>query len=242
MSERNYWQRLLRNEMSRRSLLRASARAGVGATGLALVGCGDDDGQQTVAQAQQQEQQVMQQQAEQQPQQQQAQQQQAEQQQPEQQAEAVEQQEQATVADALAETAEFSVPWPLDQVDLDASIVTARADHGGGLDQQRNGSFTNYHSHAAVFNAAMEVDPRDANPISSLATPEWIDRVTVRASVASAPFHDGSILTAHDVVFSYDRMAGKAAYHRAARRPITPAAGPPMPRPGGPPTGSGTRR
>ena len=196
--------------MSRRSLLRASARAGVGATGLALVGCGDDDdGQQTVAQAQQQEQQVMQQQAEQQPQQQQAQQQQAEQQ-----AEAVEQQEQATVADALAEEAECSVPWPLDQVDLDASIVTARADDGGGLDQQRNGSFTNYHSHAAVFNAAMEVDPRDANPIPSLATPEWIDRVTVRASVVPAPFHDGSILTAHDVVFSYDRMAGKAAYHQ----------------------------
>ncbi len=96
--------------MSRRSLLRASAWAGVGATGLALVGCGDDDGQQTVAQAQQQEQQVMQQQAEQQPQQQQAQQ----------------QQEQATVADALAKEAECSVPWPLDQVDLDASILTAR--------------------------------------------------------------------------------------------------------------------
>ena len=146
------------------------------------------------------------------------------------------------MADALAEEAECSVPWPLDQVDLDASIVTARADDGGGLDQQRNGSFTNYHSHAAVFNAAMEVDPRDANPIPSLATPEWIDRVTVRASVVPAPFHDGSILTAHDVVFSYDRMAGKAAYHRAARRPITPAAGPPMRRPGGPPTGSGTRR
>ena len=29
--------------MSRRGILRASARAGVGAAGLALVGCGDDD-------------------------------------------------------------------------------------------------------------------------------------------------------------------------------------------------------
>ena len=243
MSERNYWQRLRRNEISRRSLLRASARAGVGATGLALVGCGDDDdGQQTIAQAQQQEQQVMQQQAEQQPQQQQAQQQQAEQQQAEQQAEAVEQQEQATVADALAETAEFSVPWPLDQVDLDASIVTARADDGGGLDQQRNGSFTNYHSHAAVFNAAMEVDPRDANPIPSLATPEWIDRVTVRASVVPAPFHDGSILTAHDVVFSYDRMAGKAAYQQGGETTDHPGGWTSNATAGGPPTGSGTRR
>ena len=53
--------------MSRRALLGASARAGVGAAGLALVGCGDDDddGQQTaaqVAQQQDQQQQAMQQQ------------------------------------------------------------------------------------------------------------------------------------------------------------------------------------
>ena len=43
MSERNYWSRMRRSRMSRRSLLRASGRAGVGAAGLALVGCGDDD-------------------------------------------------------------------------------------------------------------------------------------------------------------------------------------------------------
>ena len=77
MSERNYWTKLGRRAMSRRTLLRASARAGVGAAGLALVGCGDDDddGQQTVAQAQQQAMQQPQaeQQAEQQAQQQQAQ-------------------------------------------------------------------------------------------------------------------------------------------------------------------------
>ena len=40
---KNYWQRMRRNRLSRRELLRASARAGVGAAGLALVGCGDDD-------------------------------------------------------------------------------------------------------------------------------------------------------------------------------------------------------
>ena len=90
------------------------------------------------------------------------------------------------------------------------------ADDSGNVDQQRNGSFTNYHSHAAVFNAAMERDPRDANPIPSLAAPEWIDRVTVRASVVPAPFHDGSILTAHDLVFSYDRMGALAEYHDGA--------------------------
>ena len=58
MSGQNYWQRLRRNRMSRRSLLRASARAGVGAAGLALVGCGgdddDDDAQQAAAETPQQ--------------------------------------------------------------------------------------------------------------------------------------------------------------------------------------------
>ena len=43
MSERNYWKRQSGRHLSRRTLLGASARAGVGAAGLALVGCGDDD-------------------------------------------------------------------------------------------------------------------------------------------------------------------------------------------------------
>ena len=67
MSERaNYWQRMRTTRVSRRSLLRASGRAGVGAAGLALVGCGDDDddGQAAQAVAQQDaQQQAMQQQA-----------------------------------------------------------------------------------------------------------------------------------------------------------------------------------
>ncbi len=61
MSERNYWTKLGRRKISRRTLLRASARAGVGAAGLVLVGCGDDDDddsdQPAAAQAQQQQQQ-----------------------------------------------------------------------------------------------------------------------------------------------------------------------------------------
>ncbi len=43
MSEHNYWTSLRRQKLSRRTMLRASGRAGVGAAGLALVGCGDDD-------------------------------------------------------------------------------------------------------------------------------------------------------------------------------------------------------
>ena len=61
-NERNYWQRMRRTRMSRRALLQASGRAGVGAAGLALVGCGDDDDDDaqpaaaTTAQQQQQQQ------------------------------------------------------------------------------------------------------------------------------------------------------------------------------------------
>ena len=120
----------------------------------------------------------------------------------------------AAVAAGMFEPAEFSQPWPLDQVDLDASIVNAVAADRGGLDQMRAGSFGNYHSHGAVFGTAMDVNPRDAAAIPSLAAPEWIDPVTLRASVVPAPFHDGSILTAHDLVFSYDRMGGLAEYHQ----------------------------
>ena len=39
----NYWETLRRRQISRRTMLGASAKAGVGAAGLALVGCGDDD-------------------------------------------------------------------------------------------------------------------------------------------------------------------------------------------------------
>ena len=42
-NDRNYWSNLRRRRVSRRSMLAASARAGVGAAGLALLGCGDDD-------------------------------------------------------------------------------------------------------------------------------------------------------------------------------------------------------
>ena len=39
----NYWTRLRHRKISRRTMLGASAKAGVGAAGLALVGCGGDD-------------------------------------------------------------------------------------------------------------------------------------------------------------------------------------------------------
>ena len=43
MSDRTYWYRLRHRKISRRTMLGASAKAGVGAAGIALVGCGGDD-------------------------------------------------------------------------------------------------------------------------------------------------------------------------------------------------------
>ncbi len=43
MSMPKYWNTLRQRKISRRTMLGASAKAGVGAAGLALVGCGDDD-------------------------------------------------------------------------------------------------------------------------------------------------------------------------------------------------------
>ncbi len=43
MVTRNPWTRQKNRRLSRRTLLQASARTGVGVAGLALIGCGDDD-------------------------------------------------------------------------------------------------------------------------------------------------------------------------------------------------------
>ena len=49
MSTKNYWTRLRQRKISRRTMLQASSRAGVGAAGLALVGCGGDDDDDSTA-------------------------------------------------------------------------------------------------------------------------------------------------------------------------------------------------
>ncbi len=119
----------------------------------------------------------------------------------------------AIAAEVAGEDPDFSVPWPLDQVDLDASIVAAATHDSGGLDPHSSGSFANDFADGAVFSAALELDPRDNSVAAHLAMPEWIDPVTIRAAITPAPFHDGSILTAHDVAFSHERVGGGAAYH-----------------------------
>ncbi|MCY3922419.1 MAG: ABC transporter substrate-binding protein, partial [Chloroflexi bacterium] len=121
MTERNHWTQLSRRYLTRRALLRGSARAGVGAAGLALVGCGGDDDdvqQQAVTQVQQQDQQ--QQQAIQEQQQQAAQQQQAQQQQAAQQQATQQQQEQR--AQQQAQQIEAQEQTQQDQAEQQAAV------------------------------------------------------------------------------------------------------------------------
>ena len=223
MSTRNYWQRMSHRQLSRRTLLRASARAGVGATGLALVGCGDDDDDaQQVAQVQQQQEQPQpqpaQQQAQPQQQQQAVQQEQAEQQ-AEQQAQQVEQQEQAqegTVEAIEREEAQQDVQAAEPEVDLDAHVRVAIGRYTAGLDPQRSGSQTNYVNGACTFDSGMSNHPETAALEPNLVQlPEIVDSTNVIFHVTpGVVFHDGSPYTAHDLEFNFERVSSAAEYHQ----------------------------
>ena len=218
MSERNYWQRMKRAQMSRRALLRASGRAGVGAAGLALVGCGDDDddGQQAAAQSaaqRQQQQQSMQQQGQSQ-QQQQAMQQQTQQDQQEaaadQRADRADQQEQS--ADDAAEQREQAVANIVRGGDLTFSTPAATHDyfdpHRGvfGPTQFWMGFYMNYLIRwRNKEQGIMEPD------IASL--PETPDGETYIFSIDQGarfwdqyPTEGGRLVTAEDIRVNYQRQ------------------------------------
>ena len=225
MSERNYWTRMRSRRLSRRTLLVASSRAGVGAAGLALVGCGDDDDdeQQAVMQAQQQqeEQQQAMQQQQQGMQQQQAMQQQQQamqqQQQAEQQAQQAEQQAQAGTAEAIErEEAEEDVEAAEPEVDLDATVRLAIGRYTAGLDPQRSGSQTNYVNGACTFDAGMSNHPDTAALEPNLVQAvEIVDPTNVIMHVTQGiKFHSGTPYTAHDLQFNFERVAGEAEYHQ----------------------------
>ena len=223
MSTRNYWKRMSHRRLSRRTLLRASARAGVGATGLALVGCGDDDDddQQAVVQAQPQEQQDQPQPAAQPQQQQQQQVMQQEQTEPqaEQQAQQVEQQEQqaeqGTVEAIERDQAQQDVQAEEPQIDTEATLYVATSRYTAGLDPQRSGSQTNYINGACTFESGMSNHPDTAALEPNLvAGIEIVDPTNLIMNVTDdALFHDGSQYTAHDLEFNFERVSSAAAYH-----------------------------
>ena len=201
MAERNYWTRMHRNRMSRRGLLKASARAGVGAAGLALVGCGDDDdddAQPAAAAVQQQQQQAQQaaqveQQAEQQAMQQQAQTQTAEEQQAQQQAVA---QAQAQAADGPKQGGIVRIVMS-DGGIFDPAIVI----HGGtyaGVHQIYD--WINYLDEGFVITSGMAELPEVVDELNFIYTIKpnvyWHDK----------PPLDGRQFTAEDAVFGLERF------------------------------------
>ena len=194
MSERHYWQRMRRRQMSRRSLLRASARAGVGAAGLALVGCGDDDDDQPAAAQVAQPQDQAEQQAEQQAQQQQQQSATADEQQA--------QQEQAA-AQAQAQAAGGSKFGGMVQIaGDDGGLFDPAATIHGGTDASifQCFDFVNYMDAGNVITDAMGELPEivdDVNFVYQI-KPDvyWQDLAPV----------NGRQFTAEDAVFGYERF------------------------------------
>ena len=215
MSEKNYWQRMRRSRMSRRALLRASSRAGVGAAGLALVGCGDDDDQDepvAVSRAQQQQQQQDQpaaaQQADQQ-QQQQAADQQA-QQADEQQAAAQQQADQQQAVQAAPAAREGDTDW-------ERTVTIAVPNAVGGLDIQGPGNYTIKWNGPLHFDQLLQYDLVTREIVPQVGYYEWIEDFTsvlMHLNPGHA-WHDGTPLTAADVKFSIDRAAGNAAYNES---------------------------
>ena len=215
MTERNYWQRMRRKQMSRRALLRASGRAGVGAAGLALVGCGGDDDDDSVSQVdgqQQQRQQATQQQAQQPTQQQSAQQQAMSEQDADQAAQRAEQQEDGDDSPSDQAQQQATVSNIVRGGDLTFSTPAATHDyfdpHRGvfGPTQFWMGFYMNYLVRwRNKEQGIMEPD------IASL--PETPDGETYIFSIDQGarfwdqyPTEGGRLVTAEDIVVNYQRQ------------------------------------
>ncbi len=219
--ERNYWTRMQRQRLSRRSLLRASARAGVGAAGLALVGCGgdDDDGQQSAAQTQAQQQadqQAMQQQdqsaAEQQADQQAMQQQSAadaqDDRQDAQQAAAQQQAQQRTVAatGGVWKRGNTSTPNFI-RIPLNTAGNNTAINQNGGLFNRLTRWSGPVGLQDDIGNMQRMVNP-DFSPSPDLATSwEQPDNVTYIFNVREGvTYHSGRAFSAEDVAFTYEEL------------------------------------
>ena len=211
-----HWSRIRSQRLSRRSVLRASARAGVGAAGLALVGCGgddDDDAQPQAVAEQQAQQQQQQQQAMQQEQQEQAMQEQAQQQavQQQQQQEAVQQQSAAQPEQAQQQQVQQQEEQVAEADDSDEQK------RGGTLRLGIVGSPANFgapYSADIVFGQALwdsltKYGVEGLTPEPHLAESwEFNDDQSVLTMTlrAGQEFHDGKPLTAEEVKKSLERM------------------------------------
>jgi len=190
MTTRNYWTRMKRSRMSRRSLLRASARAGVGAAGLALVGCGDDDDDgQTAAQVQQQAEQqeaMAEQEAQQQDQQ-----------------DAAQQQQQAAVAQAQAAGPAIA---PIYNAGLHLNTT--------GIDPHTGTSGTDAYYFQPFYDYLVMHDTQNnqLTEISLAEAWEFPDNTTIIFSLRDGvTFHNGDSFTSEDVRLNLERVTGHPA-------------------------------
>ncbi|MCY3557146.1 MAG: ABC transporter substrate-binding protein [Chloroflexi bacterium] len=199
MSERSYWQRMSRKQMSRRGILRASARAGVGAAGLALVGCGDDDDDQAVAQVQQQQQQVQPQ----------AQQQAMQQQQADQAA-----QQQAAQQQAQEQTAQEQAEEQAEEQAAQQQAMVSDKKYGGYLIEQSANVYETYDAQRTVASPVLQVLARVQSKIVRFSNPDTGELVGDLAETWETP--DATTVTLHlrDGVNWHDQ--GPGANHPAA--------------------------
>ena len=207
MSERNYWTKLGRRAMSRRTLLRASARAGVGAGGLALVGCGDDDdddGQEAAAQTQQQAEQ-----------QQQAAEQQAMQQEQQQEQTQQEQEEQAAVAEAQQQQqaqAAQATGGPRPGGTVRSHFHNDPATSGVGWDPHQVSSGHAWHHHSHIFDRMLGFDDSGAVRPELASALEIPDDVTYIFTMRDgAIFQDGAPVDANAVQLNMERIQATEA-------------------------------
>jgi peptide/nickel transport system substrate-binding protein len=206
MSERTYWTQLRQRRINRRTMLGASAKAGVGAAGLALVGCGDDDDaavaqvEEQAEQAQAQAQVQAEEQAEEQAAEEQAAEEQAEQAVEEEEAEEQAQaqaEEQATEAEeqAVAHVQTGEVRWPTSQnlSALEATVGT------GGDDHQ---AFWAVHDNLVIYDANLSPDA-EVSLAQSWEIPDPLNVIfSLREGVV---YHDGAALTSETVRLHMER-------------------------------------
>ena len=110
------------------------------------------------------------------------------------------------------------------EVDFDATLRIAEPADNGGLDHMRSGSQGNAFYAAAVFDEATASDPETGNPVGILLQWENPDEVTWNFTVKDGVFfHNGQQLTAEDMIFTYERAGGLAAYHQGGDTSDHPA-------------------
>ena len=170
--------------------MRASARAGVGATGLALVGCGgdDDDDQQAVAQAQQEQQQQQQ---------------------------AMEQQ---AMQQAMQQEQQQAAPQPAEgETDFNATVRIAVDTATGSLDPIRAGGVHTL-PHYDTLGQFDQFSKEFVQSAATFEWVDDFTAGIVNMKPGMT-FHDGAPVTAEDAKFSLDRTNGIGPYNADGTAP-----------------------